>query len=728
MKSILTVVLATAAVWGQSTYTGTSTSSGAATWPAGSGGSGGGGGGPVCGPPNYDCSVKSTDTGEPATHALPGLHALRLGVNASHYGGPYGLNMVDLDKGFSNTTTGGHWILRATDLSVTRNAGVWSEGGRRSISRNDDLIQFACHGGGIGLLSFSTTNKTVRQEWCSNANYNGQTAAWGSSSSDAHAFYAYTKTSPYQLKRWIVDTSAGAAGDPGRATSYTVSADSAFNGTGSFDPNAANCLNGSFGGNIRNGQMDYANDRYIVMGGGTLQDTDMFFVIWDATRGCRWFNSRTMQMSNGWNAGISSPLDASFDSHLSPLAQATVTQRSRSNNVATITYTAALTWYDGCTISGHSSPQSYINVEVNEDASFNTPRLPASGSGTAFSTANGAHCSAITQISYANSGPDVAATASTGKVIQGWDAHSVGIDVSGQFAQVGSAYEIVYNGGWNWDPAGNTFLGCTSGDPCLYHRQKGWGTWVYAGAYGSTVEFDQRQLSSPASHTKIFDSGITLTHPGYDDHISYNQADAGNDTPFLSSSWNANGTQPTQAYEGELVLVYPAGPNGGTSRRFAHAFGSNIGPDAATPQCQISNDGKYVICGSDDLWYTDVDSQAMSGRGWGDGNGNFTCDNTVGVDNNINGCRTDVLLYDLAGGSFIVAAPTWASVAKGATQQFYANTVFSNNSVTWSTNAPGASINSSGLFTAGQTAGSYSVTATSVADGTKSATAIIVIQ
>src|SRR2546426_1657477 len=258
MKSVLMAVLAAAAAWGQSTYTGTSTSNGTATWPGPS--NGGSGGGLVCGAPNYNCSVKGTDPGGPAAHAL--THALRLGSNGAHYGGPSGLNMVDLDNSFASATTGGHWILRATDLSVTRNAGGWSEGGRRSWSLNDDLIQMACHGGGVGLISFSVANKTVRQEWCTNANYIGQTAAFGTTSADAHAFYAYTKTAPYQLKRWIVDTSAGAPGDPGRVTSYTVSADPSFNGgLGFFDPNGTNCLNGSFpsNGNIRNAQMDYAN-------------------------------------------------------------------------------------------------------------------------------------------------------------------------------------------------------------------------------------------------------------------------------------------------------------------------------------------------------------------------------------------------------------------------------------------------------------------------------------
>jgi hypothetical protein len=71
-------------------------------------------------------------------------------------------------------------------------------------------------------------------------------------------------------------------------------------------------------------------------------------------------------------------------------------------------------------------------------------------------------------------------------------------------------------------------------------------------------------------------------------------------------------------------------------------------------------------------------------------------------------------------------SPTSATVQSGATRQFTATvTGTSNTSVTWS--ATGGTVSASGLYTAGTTAGSFSVSATSVQDPTKSASASITI-
>ncbi len=68
----------------------------------------------------------------------------------------------------------------------------------------------------------------------------------------------------------------------------------------------------------------------------------------------------------------------------------------------------------------------------------------------------------------------------------------------------------------------------------------------------------------------------------------------------------------------------------------------------------------------------------------------------------------------------VSVTPSSASVQTGGTQQFSANvTGTTNTGVTWS--ATGGTISSSGLFTAGTTAGTYAVTATSMADTSKSA-------
>ncbi|MDX2060585.1 MAG: S8 family serine peptidase [Gemmatimonadales bacterium] len=69
----------------------------------------------------------------------------------------------------------------------------------------------------------------------------------------------------------------------------------------------------------------------------------------------------------------------------------------------------------------------------------------------------------------------------------------------------------------------------------------------------------------------------------------------------------------------------------------------------------------------------------------------------------------------------VVVSPTNSSVVPGGSVSFTATVIgTTNQAVTWS--ATGGTINSSGLYSAGQTAGTFSVTATSVADPSRSAT------
>src|SRR5579864_5998013 len=71
-------------------------------------------------------------------------------------------------------------------------------------------------------------------------------------------------------------------------------------------------------------------------------------------------------------------------------------------------------------------------------------------------------------------------------------------------------------------------------------------------------------------------------------------------------------------------------------------------------------------------------------------------------------------------------SPVSASLISGGTQQFTATvTGTSNTAVTWSTT--GGTITANGLYTSPATAGTYSVTATSVADSSKSASATVTV-
>ena len=74
----------------------------------------------------------------------------------------------------------------------------------------------------------------------------------------------------------------------------------------------------------------------------------------------------------------------------------------------------------------------------------------------------------------------------------------------------------------------------------------------------------------------------------------------------------------------------------------------------------------------------------------------------------------------------VSVSPVTATLGAGATQQFTATVAGSTNSaVTWS--ATGGSVSSTGLYTAPSTPGTYTVTATSVADPTQSASATVTV-
>ena len=74
----------------------------------------------------------------------------------------------------------------------------------------------------------------------------------------------------------------------------------------------------------------------------------------------------------------------------------------------------------------------------------------------------------------------------------------------------------------------------------------------------------------------------------------------------------------------------------------------------------------------------------------------------------------------------VTISPTTASVQTGATKQFSATVANAgNNTVNWT--ATGGTVSSSGLFTAGNTAGTFTVTATSAQDNTKSDSATVTI-
>jgi len=82
--------------------------------------------------------------------------------------------------------------------------------------------------------------------------------------------------------------------------------------------------------------------------------------------------------------------------------------------------------------------------------------------------------------------------------------------------------------------------------------------------------------------------------------------------------------------------------------------------------------------------------------------------------------------FNVAASTTVSISPGTASLTVGGTQQFTATVAgTTDTAVTWSTT--GGTITTGGLYTAPNTAGTYSVTATSVADPTKSAAATVTV-
>ena len=95
---------------------------------------------------------------------------------------------------------------------------------------------------------------------------------------------------------------------------------------------------------------------------------------------------------------------------------------------------------------------------------------------------------------------------------------------------------------------------------------------------------------------------------------------------------------------------------------------------------------------------------------------------------NSGGSATATTTVTITSGTAVAVAlsPGSASLATGATRQFTPTVTGTNNTaVTWT--ATGGTVSSSGLYTAGASAGSFTVTATSAQDSTKSASATITI-
>ncbi len=263
----------------------------------------------------------------------------------------------------------------------------------------------------------------------------------------------------------------------------------------------------------------------------------------------------------------------------------------------------------------------------------------------------------------------------------------------------------------SWDPASNR-IG-------WLHRN-GSNDWASAGASTSGVDtVAGKSFAVPALRAI---GNQTVTIPLDRDQIqSWIDTPAANQGIMLVNNLNDNIVRPistagTQRFRPKLTIVIAS----------AETIQVTVAPASATLQQGQTQQFTATVTGSTN---TAVTWSATGGTI--SSTGLFTAGSTAGsfsvkatsVADTTKFASASVTVQPVS----VSISPTTASLTPGQTKQFSATvTGTTNTAVTWS--ATGGTISTTGLFTAGSTTGSFSVTATSVADTTKSASASVTIQ
>jgi hypothetical protein len=207
--------------------------------------------------------------------------------------------MVAIDPAYGNR------ILRVTDGNTGRGGGASFNTGasaEKNVTSYDETI-FLVHtaGSALCLFSFDQANFRATFRSCPTNVGRGSSADFGYTADDNRAFYNYVDE---KLYRFVINT-----------TDWTVSRDPSFNmGQGFFDPDSSDCLGGEIAANhwSIHGHALSSDDQTVIASVGPQQDADVYFVIWNASKGCRWLNVLTWQVSSGWNSGPNSGVPISW--------------------------------------------------------------------------------------------------------------------------------------------------------------------------------------------------------------------------------------------------------------------------------------------------------------------------------------------------------------------------------------------------------------------------------
>ncbi len=244
----------------------------------------------ACGPPAYSCS--RTDTA-----VIRADHPPQLGNNPNYYGGHSGAGKVAVDPAYGNP------ILRVTDGNMFHGESFNTSSSAEKNPWSYDESLFLAHNETqqLCLFQFDSTAFQAAFKGCFNGYGHGGGADFGYTQADNGVFYNYYHN---QFYRFVIDT-----------RNWSIAADPNFNGgQGSFDPDSPNCLDGQIAANhwtVHDHALS-SDDNTEIAAIGPQQDADVYFVVWNAAKGCQWLNTQTWQVSLGWNTGLKNPVDIAW--------------------------------------------------------------------------------------------------------------------------------------------------------------------------------------------------------------------------------------------------------------------------------------------------------------------------------------------------------------------------------------------------------------------------------
>ncbi|HTT17807.1 MAG TPA: Ig-like domain-containing protein [Candidatus Sulfotelmatobacter sp.] len=287
---------------------------------------------------------------------------------------------------------------------------------------------------------------------------------------------------------------------------------------------------------------------------------------------------------------------------------------------------------------------------------------------------------------------------------------------------------------------------CSLASLSLYVASSNSAKTIYLGLYSASGGHAQSLLgsgsiSSPAggawdtvalSSQPSITSGATyfLTVLGVRGTIQYRDTNNGGHSE-TSSQTNLSSLPSTWSY-GQSWPSTPVSMYGscvGSSAPSGSGVGISISPTSATVKPGGTQQFTATVTGSSN---TGVSWSVLRGGGSINSSGLYTAPNTTGsstvqVQSQADTTKTATATVTITSTVSVSVSPGTAAVSEGGTQQFTARVSGSSNTnVTWSGTGIG-SISSSGLYTAPNSQGSATVTATSVADTTKYASASVTV-